>query len=78
MACAGIPDRVATTGSREIATYSAAARHLLGGAVFGQGQCTVSFVFENGRVSAVNYPSEDAGSLTPLESCAEIVAACLR
>lgn len=78
MACAGIPDQVSTTGAKETATYSAAARHLVGGAVFGQGQCTVSFVFENGRVSEVNYPSEDAGSLTPRESCAEIVAPCLR
>jgi hypothetical protein len=78
MACAGIPDKVAEADGKEIAIYTVAARHVVSGTVLGQAQCTTTIVFEAGRVSAVNYISEDPGILAPLESCAEIVAGCLR
>ncbi|MGH6851833.1 MAG: hypothetical protein ACREDJ_01265 [Methylocella sp.] len=80
MACAGIPDQVANADGKEIATYTVvgAARHLVSGTVLGNGQCTTSIVFEAGRVSAVRYTLEDPGILAPLESCAQIVAGCLR
>lgn len=78
IACAGLPNQVEKAGGKEIATYSVAARHLVSGVVLGPSQCTVSFEFEAGRVSAVNYTLEDPGIVAPLESCAEIVAGCLR
>ena len=78
IACAGIPNQVEQAGGKEIATYSVAARHLVSEVVLGPSQCTVSIEFEAGRVSAVNYTLEDPGILAPLESCAEIVAGCLR
>jgi hypothetical protein len=80
MACAGIPDQVTIADGKEIATYIVVglARHLVSGTVLGQGQCTTTIVFDAGRVSAVNYESEDPGILAPLESCAQIVAGCLR
>jgi hypothetical protein len=80
MACAGIPDKVIKTGGKEIASYMVlgATRHLVSGTVLGQGQCTMTIVFEASRVAAVSYTSEDPGILAPLESCAQIVAGCLR
>jgi len=78
MACAGIPDKVEKAGGKEIVTYSVAARHLVSGVVLGPSQCIVSIEFERGRVSAVNYTLDDFGILAPGESCAEIVAGCLR
>lgn len=80
MACAGIPDRVTYADGKETATYIVfgAARHLVSGVPLGVGQCTTNIVFERGRVSDVSYIAEDPGILAPLESCAQIVAGCLR
>jgi len=80
MACAGTPDQDIKAGGKEIATYNVAgaARYLVSGTVLGQGQCTTTITFEAGRVSSVNYISDDPGVLAPLESCALIVAGCLR
>jgi len=78
MACAGVPDTVEEAGDKEIAFYSVAARYQASGVVLGTPNCTVSIEFEAGRVSAVNYTVDDPGVLAPLESCAEIVSACLR
>jgi len=80
MACAGIPDQVVKADGKEIDTYLAvgAARHLVSGAVLGNGQCTATFVFEAGRVSAVHFTTAVPGILAPLESCGPIVAGCLR
>jgi hypothetical protein len=80
MACAGTPDQIVKADGKEIAIYIVvgAARHLVSGAVLGRGQCTTSIVFEAGRVSAVSYAAADPGILAPLESCAQIVAGCLR
>jgi hypothetical protein len=78
MECAGIPDKVEQAGDKEIDMYSAAARHFASGVVLGEANCTVSIAFEADRVFSVNYMAENPGVLAPLESCAEIVAACLR
>jgi hypothetical protein len=78
MACAGIPNEDTKAGTKEIATYSLAARYLTSGVVLGLRNCTVSIVFEKGLVSAVDYMVEDPGPLAPFESCAEIVSTCLR
>lgn len=78
MACAGIPVSDTKTSGKEVATYSVETRHTASGVVLGQARCTVSIVFEAGRVSAVNYEPADPGILAPLESCAEIIAGCLR
>lgn len=78
MACAGIPNEDTKAGTKEIATYSVAARYLTGGAILGLKNCTVSIVFEQGRVFSVDYIVDDPGPLAPLESCAEIVSVCLR
>src|SRR2546430_1269116 len=78
MACAGIPNNVAKSDGKEVDTYSVAARYLVSGVVLGVRNCTVSIVFDEGRVSAVHYIVEDPGILAPFEECAEIVATCLR
>ncbi|HTV32355.1 MAG TPA: hypothetical protein VME69_04525 [Methylocella sp.] len=78
MACAGIPDQDETHGGREIATYSVANRHTASGVVLSVAECTVRIEFERGRVSNVSYTTLEPGVLAPLESCAEIVAGCLR
>jgi len=80
MACAGIPDYDTKEGQREIATYVVvgAARHLVSGAALGNGQCTTRITYEKGRVIAIDYTVEDPGVLSPLESCAQIIAGCLR
>jgi len=78
MTCAGIPNKVAKADGKETVTYSVAARYLVSGVVLGLRNCTVSIVFEADRVSAVNYTLEVPGILAPLESCAEIIAGCLR
>jgi pectin methylesterase-like acyl-CoA thioesterase len=78
MACAGIPNKVAKAGTKEIATYSVADRYSASGVVLGQKDCTVNIVLEAGRVASVDYFVEDPGPIAPLESCAEIVSTCLR
>ena len=78
MACAGIPNKVAKAGTKEIATYSVADRYSASGVVLGLKDCTVDIVFEAGRVASVDYFVEDPGPIAPLESCAEIVSTCLR
>lgn len=78
MSCAGIPNEDTKAGTTEIATYSVAARFLTGDVVLGLKNCTVRIVFEQGRVSSVDYIVDDPGPLAPLESCAEIVSVCLR
>jgi hypothetical protein len=77
MACAGIPNKVAKSGTKEIVTYSVAARYLVSGVVLGVRNCNVSIVFDEGRMSAVHYIIEDPSILAPFEECAEIVATCL-
>src|ERR1700730_10969688 len=77
-ACAGIPNEVATVGGKETDIYSVAARYSASGVVLGLQNCTVSIVYEAGRVSAVKYELDDPGPFAPLESCADIVSICLR
>ncbi|HUZ91574.1 MAG TPA: hypothetical protein VMU78_06720 [Methylocella sp.] len=77
MECAGIPEQVEKAGGKEIDIYWGTARHLASGVVLGEANCNVSIVFEADRVVAVNYTAVDPGILAPLESCADIVAACL-
>jgi len=76
--CAGIPNKVVTAGGKEIDIYSVAARYSASGVVLGLQNCTVSIVYEAGRVSAVNYEVEDPGPLAPRGSCADIVSICFR
>ncbi len=80
MACAGIPDQVTQSNGKEIATYNVVGQwyHPVSGVVLGNGQCTANIVFDQGRVSSVSYVTEDPGILAPLESCALIIAGCLR
>jgi hypothetical protein len=78
MACAGIPNEDTKAGTEEIATYSVAARYTASGVVMGLKNCTVTIVFDNGLVSAVDYVVDDPGALAPFESCADIVSVCLR
>lgn len=78
MACAGVPNQDRTAGDKEIATYFVAARHLASGIILGQPRCIVTIEFKARRVSSVTYALADPGILAPLESCAEIVAGCLR
>jgi hypothetical protein len=78
MACAGIPNEDTKAGTKEIATYSVAARFSASGVDLGLRNCTVRIVFEAGHVSSVDYVVDDPGLLAPLETCAEIVSTCLR
>src|SRR5262249_8834904 len=77
-ACAGTPDQAALAGGSEFASYSAAARYTASGVVLGIKNCTVTFIFDAGRVSEVKYVVDDPGIMAPYESCAEIVSTCLR